>query len=91
MSRLHTLPTDLCLTPSDEDIIPSDAPVDPPIVMQSPMTRAQMRPLNLKVSLFLSDLFHSFDNRLVPNNVIMLRNIGEGHEVLGERCGGEGD
>jgi hypothetical protein len=30
---------------------------------------------------FLSDLFHSFENRLVPNNVIMLRNVDRGVEV----------
>jgi hypothetical protein len=30
---------------------------------------------------FLSDLFHSFENRLVPNNVIMLRNLDRGVDV----------
>ena len=34
----------------DEDITPSDAPADPPTIMQGPMTRAQMRQLNLEVS-----------------------------------------
>ena len=54
------------------------------------MTRARMRQLNLKVSSFLNDPFHTFENRLLPNDVILLRNIGEGHEELGERYrGGE--
>ena len=62
----------------DEDITPSDVPADPPTVMQGPMARIQMRQLNLEVSSFLSDPFHTFKNRLLPNDVILLRNIGEG-------------
>ena len=75
---------------SDEDITPSDVTADPPTVMQGPMIRARMRQLNLEVSSFLSNPFHTFENRLLPNDVILLRNIGEGHEELGERYrGGE--
>ena len=74
----------------DEDITLSDAPADPPTIMQGPMTRARMHQLNLEVSSFLSNHFHPFENRLLPNNVILLRNIGDGHEELGERHrGGE--
>jgi hypothetical protein len=75
----------------DEDIASSDAPADPPTIMQGPMTQARMRQLNLKVSSFLSDPFHTFENRLLPNNVIFLRNIGEGHEELRERGRGKDD
>jgi len=39
-----------------------------------------MRQLNLEVSSFLSNPFHTFENRLLPNDVILLRNIGEGHD-----------
>jgi hypothetical protein len=39
----------------DEDITPLDSPADPPTIMQGLMTQAQMRQLNLEVSLFLSD------------------------------------
>ena len=56
--------------------------------MQGPMTRAQMRQLNLEVSSFLSDPFHTFENRLLPNDVILLRNIEEG---LRGRGGGDDD
>ena len=59
--------------------------------MQGPMTRARMRQLNLEVSSFLSDPFHTFENRLLPNDVILLRNIGEGHERLRGRGGREDD
>ena len=59
--------------------------------MQGPMTRARMRQLNLQVSSFLSDPFHTFENRLLPNDVILLRNIGEGQEGLREHGGGDDD
>ena len=75
----------------DEDITPSDVPADPPTVMQGPMTRARMRQLNLEVSSFLSDHFHTFENRLLPNDVILVRNIGEGHEGHRGRGGGTDD
>ena len=75
----------------DEDITPLDVPTDPPTVMQGPMTRARMRQLNLEVSSFLSDPFHTFENRLLPNDVISLRNIGEGHKGLRGRGGGDDD
>ena len=55
--------------------------------MQGPMTRARIRQLNLEVSSFLSDPFHIFENILLPNDVIFLRNIGEDHEGL-RGCGG---
>ena len=75
----------------DEDITLSDAPIDPPTIMQGPMTQAQMRQLNLEVSSFLSDPFHTFENRLLPNDIILLRNIGEGHEGLRGRGAGDDD
>ena len=75
----------------DEYITPSDVPADPPTVMQGPMTRSRMRQLNLEVCLFLSDPFHTFENRLLPNDVILIRNIGECHEGLRGRGGGDDD
>ena len=82
----------LALTwPSDEDITPLDAPPNHPTIMQGPITQAPMRQLNLEVSSFLSDHFHTFENRLLPNDVIFLRNIGEGHEELVGRDGGKDD
>ena len=47
--------------------------------------------LNLEVSSFLSDPFHTFENRLLPNDVILLRNIGEHHERLRGSGGGDDD
>ena len=59
--------------------------------MQGPMTRARRRQLNLEVSSFLSDPFHIFENILLPNDVILIRNIREGHEGLRGRGGGNDD
>ena len=50
-----------------------------------------MHQLNLEVSSFLSDHFHTFENRLLPNDVILLSNIEEGHEGLRGRGGGIDD
>jgi hypothetical protein len=76
---------------TDEDITLSDAPAVPTSIMQGPMTRARKRQLNLEVSSFLSDSFHTFENRLLPNDVILIRNIGEGHEELKGSGGGDDD
>ena len=49
-----------------------------------------MHQLNLEVSSFLSDPFHTFENILLLNDIILLRNIRKGYEELGERYrGGE--
>ena len=59
--------------------------------MQGPMTWARMRQLNLEVSSFLSDSFYTYENRLLLNDVILLRNIREGYEGLRGRGGDEDD
>jgi hypothetical protein len=43
------------------------------------------------VSSFLSDPFYTFKNRLLPNDVILIRNIEEGHEKLRGSGGGDDD
>ena len=61
----------------DEDITPLDAQDDPPLDIQGPITRARARQLNLQVSSFLSKSLYDFENKLLPNDYIMLRNHGE--------------
>jgi hypothetical protein len=61
----------------DEDITPSDAHDDPTLDFQGPITRARARQLNLQVSSFLSKSLYDFENRLLPNDYIVLRNHGE--------------
>jgi hypothetical protein len=70
----------------DEDITPSDAH-NTPLDIQGPITRARTRQLNLEVSSFLSISFYDFENRLLPNDYIMIRNEGEDQEMLGEELG----
>ena len=43
------------------------------------------------MSSFLSDPFHTFENRLLPNDVILIRYIGECHEGLRGSGGGDDD
>jgi hypothetical protein len=40
------------------------------------------------VSLFLNAFIDDFKNRLLPNNVMMIRNYGGDKEGLKEKCGG---
>ena len=64
-------------TKSDEDITPLDAQDDPTLDIQGPITTARARQLNLQVSSFLSNSLYDFENRLLPNDYIVLRNHGE--------------
>lgn len=41
------------------------------------------------MSSIFSDIFHDYENRLLPNDITTLRNDEEEHEVLGERHGSE--
>ena len=72
----------------DEDITPLDARNTPPLDIQGPITRARARQLNLEVSSFLSTSFYDFENRLLPNDYIMIRNQGEDQKMSGEELGG---
>ena len=78
------------MTPSasDEDITPSDTYNDPPLNFQGPITRARARQLNLEVSSFLSNSLYNFENRLLPNDYVLLRNHGEDKETHRGRLGG---
>jgi hypothetical protein len=71
----------------DEDITPLDTTNDPPLVMQGPITRARARQLNLEVSSFLSTSLYDYENRLLPNDYIVIRNNGEGQGMLGDGLG----
>jgi len=71
----------------NEDITHSDTHAAPPTIVQGPIT-AQMRQLNLQLSLFLSHHFHSYENRLQANDVIILTNMRADHKALAERHGG---
>jgi hypothetical protein len=72
---------------SDEDITPLDTTNDPPLVMQGPITRARARQLNLEVSSFLSTSLYDYENRLLPNDYIVIWNNGEGQGMLEDGLG----
>jgi len=54
-----------------------DVQDDPTLDIQGPIPRARARQLNLQVSLFLSKSLYNFENKLLPNDYIVLRNHGE--------------
>jgi hypothetical protein len=76
---------------SDEDITPLDTNNNPPLIVQGPITRARARQLNLEVSSFLNSSSYDYENRLLPNDYIEIRNHGEGQGILGEGLGGVED
>jgi hypothetical protein len=74
----------------DEDITLSDTHNPPPLVIQGPITRARARQLNQQVSSFLSSSPCTYENSMLPNEIldyIVLRNFGEDHEGLGNQQG----
>jgi hypothetical protein len=75
----------------DEDITPLDTNNNPPLNVQGPITRARARQLNLEVSSFLNSSSYDYENRLLPNDYIVIRNHGEGQGILGEGVGGMED
>ena len=59
--------------------------------VQGPITRSRARLLNLQVSSFLSNYFCNFQNSLLSNDLIVLRNKGEDQQGRGEGLGGVED
>jgi hypothetical protein len=77
-------------TPSDEDITPMYMAETPPIVTQSPITRARTRQLHQYVSSFLSTCVYSCKDGMLSNDIIdyiVLRNFGDDHEILRDQHG----
>jgi hypothetical protein len=75
----------------DEDITPLDTNNNPLLNVQGSITRARARQLNLEVSSFLNSSSYDYENRLLPNDYIVIRNHGEGQGILGEGLGGVED
>jgi hypothetical protein len=59
--------------------------------MQGPITRARARQLNLEVSSFLNTTLYDYENKLLPNDYIVVRNHGEGQEILEDGLGAKED
>jgi hypothetical protein len=72
----------------DEDITPMDTNNTPLVDVQGPVTRSRTR-LNLQVSSFLCIYSCAFENSVLPNDLIVLRNEGEDQHGHGEGLGVE--
>jgi len=59
-----------------------DTNINPSLVIQGPITRALARQLNLEVSSFLNTPLYDYENRLLPNDYIVIRNHGKVKECL---------
>jgi hypothetical protein len=62
----------------DEDITTSDT-TTPSIEVQGPITRSRAQQLRHQVNLFLCTSANDLENRLLPNDLIVIRNQGVDH------------
>ena len=60
----------------------------PLVDVQGPITRSRARQLNLQVSSFLCTYSCAFENSVLPNELIVLRNEGKDQQGHGEGLGG---
>jgi hypothetical protein len=83
----------------DDDDINTSATIIPSVEILGPITRSRAQQLNHQVNSFLCSIAYNIERRLLPNNLIVLRNQGENHggqiehqEGAGEsrRCAREG-
>jgi hypothetical protein len=63
----------------DEDINTS-ATIIPSVEILGPITRSRAYQLNQQVNSFLCSSAYNIESRLLPNDLIVLRNQGEDHE-----------
>src|SRR5438105_11094157 len=75
-------------TATDEDIGTTDITI-PPILIQGPITRSRAHQLKQQVNSFLCSSSCDNENRLLPNDVHVLRNLGENQQGLGKGRGVE--
>jgi hypothetical protein len=75
----------------DDDITPMDSNNTPLVDVQGPITRSRARQLNSRVSSFLCTYSCAFENSVLPNELIVLRNEGKDQQGHGEGLGGVED
>jgi hypothetical protein len=76
--------------PRDEDINTS-ATIIPSIEILDPITRSRAQQLNHQTNSFLFSPAYNIERRLLPNDLIVLRNQGEDHEGQTEHQEGPGE
>jgi hypothetical protein len=75
---------------SDEDINTS-ATIIPSVEIVGPITRSRAQQLNHQVNSFLCSSTYNIESRLLPNNLIVLRNQGDDHGGQTENQEGPGE
>jgi hypothetical protein len=75
---------------TDEDIN-TLATIIPFIEILGPITRSRAQQLNHQVNSFLSSSVYNIESRLLPNDLIVLRNQGEDHGGQMEHQEGAGE
>jgi hypothetical protein len=70
----------------DNDNIPTHD--DSPVAIQGPITRARARQLQYQVKSFLSSTPCQLQDRMLPNEILIVRNEGQAYEVLKNQLGG---
>jgi hypothetical protein len=63
----------------DDEDINTSATIIPSIEILGPITRSRAQQLNHQVNLFLCSFAYNIESRLLPNDLIVLRNQGEDH------------
>jgi hypothetical protein len=63
----------------DDEYINTSATIIPSIEILGPITRSRAQHLNHQVNSFLCSSAYNIESRLLPNDLIILRNQGEGH------------
>jgi hypothetical protein len=69
----------------DEDVYTHD---DSPVTIQGPITRAHAHQLQYQVKSFLSSTPCQLQDRLLPNEILIVRNEGQAYEGLKNHLGG---
>jgi hypothetical protein len=64
----------------DDEDINTLATIIPSIEIIGPITRSRAQQLNHQVNLFLCSSTYNIESRLLPNDLIVLRNQGEDYE-----------
>jgi hypothetical protein len=73
------------LVPTDEDLTTHG---DSPIAIQGPITTARARQIQYQVKSFLSSTPCQLQDRLLPNEILIVRNEGQAYEGLKNQLGG---
>jgi hypothetical protein len=75
----------------DDEDINTSATIIPSIEIVDPITRSQAQQLNHQVNSYLCSSTYNIESRLLPNDLIILRNQGEDHGGQTEHQEGAGE